>query len=118
MNENPNKTINVNGKEVEINNQKFNLVTNPNASFEDYGWNEEYVEDLLFVSQYEPNHEWMSDPDVLNDLGVVYEDAVGVECDMEKAIMYYKMAAEGNHDLARSNLADIYRKGKKGGLSV
>jgi len=114
MKENPKKTIKVNGKAVEINDQEFKLVTNPDASFEDYGWNLDYVEDMLYVAEFEPEHEWMSDPDVLNDIAIVYDEGIGVETDMEKAIKYFKMAIALNNDLARSNLADIYRKGKNG----
>ena len=105
------ETIIVNGENVEINNQKFKLVTNPNASFEDYDWTEEFVEDMLYVAEYEPDHEWMSDPEILNNLGIIYNDGVGVEHDMQKAIMYFERAIALDDDLARSNLADIYRKG-------
>lgn len=110
------KIIKVKGKEVEINDQYFVLVTNPNASFEDYGWDEGYVEELLYIAKYEPDDEWMSDGEVLNNLGIIYSEAVGVELNMQKAIMYYEKAATLGNDLARSNLADIYRKGMNGVL--
>ncbi len=108
------KNIKVDGEEVTVNCQEFRLVTDPDASFKDYGWTAEFVEDMLYVAEYEPEHEWMSDNEILNNLGIVYSDAVGVEQDMEKAIMYYEKAAALDDDLARSNLADIYRKGVGG----
>lgn len=97
-----------------VNRVKFILTTNPNATFEDYGWTEEFVEEMLYVAEYEPDHEWMNDSEILNNLGIIFSDAVGVERDMQKAIMYYEKAIELDDDLARSNLADIYRKGTGG----
>ena len=49
-----------NNKELsaDVNRCKFVLVTNPNASFEDYGWTEEFVEDMLYIEANEPDHEW------------------------------------------------------------
>lgn len=108
------KKINVNGKNVDVNDQDFTLVTDPNASFEDYGWDINFVEDMLDVAENEPDDPWMSDPEILNNLGIIFGDAVGVERDMQKAIMYYEKAVALDYDLARSNLADIYRKGLYG----
>lgn len=108
------KTICVNGKKVEINSQYYVLVTDPNASFEDYGWDKNYMEWLLEVDLGEQDSEWLSDSEALNDLGVLFGVAVGVERNMQKSVMYYEMAASLNNDLARSNLADIYRKGSYG----
>ena len=105
-----------NNKELgsDVNRCKFLLTTNPNASFEDYGWTEEFVEDMLYIEANEPDHEWMSDPEILNNLGIVYCNGVGTDINMERAIMYYAKAAELGDDLAKSNLADIYRKGTNG----
>ncbi|MCQ2258260.1 MAG: sel1 repeat family protein [Bacteroidaceae bacterium] len=108
------KNMKVNGEDVPVNRQEFRLVTNPDVSFEDYGWTKEFVEDMLCVAENEPEHEWMSDHEILNNLGIVYSEAVGVEQDMEKAIMYFEKAIALDDDLARSNLADIYRKGVGG----
>lgn len=105
------KTIIVNGENVDVNNQKFKLVTDPNASFEDYGWTAEFVEDMLDIAENDPDHEWMSDHEFLNNLGIIYNDGIGVERDMQKAVLYFERAVALDDDLARSNLADIYRKG-------
>lgn len=108
------KNMKVNGEDVPVNRQEFRLVTNPDVSFEDCGWTKEFVEEMLCVAENEPEHEWMSDHEILNNLGIVYSEAVGVEQDMEKAIMYFEKAIALDDDLARSNLADIYRKGVSG----
>lgn len=52
-----NDSIIVNGEEVSVNRQEFKLVTDPNASFEEYGWTEEFVEEMLDVAENEPDHE-------------------------------------------------------------
>ena len=98
----------------DVNRCKFVLVTNPNANFEDYGWTEDYVEDLLYIEANEPDNDCMSDPEVLNNIGIIFCDGVGTDIDMERSIKYYTKAAELGDDLAKSNLADIYRKGKNG----
>lgn len=98
----------------DVNRRKFVLVTNPNAKAEDYGWTEDYVEDLLYIEFNEPDNECMSDAETLNNLGIIYSDGVGAEVDMQRAIKYFGMAAELGDDLAKSNLADIYRKGTNG----
>lgn len=100
--------------DTNVNKQKFILVTNPDASFEDYGWTKEYVETLLYIERFEPDNECMTDPGALNDLGIMFGDGIGTEVDMERAIKYYGLAATLGDDLAKSNLADIYRKGTNG----
>lgn len=97
-----------------INRQKFNLVAEADPSWEDYGWTREFLEEMLYVEAYEPDHEWMKDHEILNNLGIIFSEAIGVRQDMEKAIKYYTRAIALDDDLARSNLADIYRKGTGG----
>lgn len=100
---------------AEVNYQHFNLVVDPDNPFEDYGWSEDDIRYMLYIEAHELDDEdWQNDGDLFNDLGILYNDAVGVERDMQKAIKYYERAAELDNDLARSNLADIYRKGVGG----
>lgn len=82
---NTENTINVNGKEFAVNNQHFVLVTNPNASFEDYGWTREEVEYLLFTAEYS-SADLQEDNIAYNSLGIIFTEAVGVDLDMEKGI--------------------------------
>lgn len=98
---------------AEVNYQQFNLVVDPDNPFEDYGWSEEDIEDMLWIEENELEL-WQEDSDLFNNLGILYSDAVGVKRDMEKAIKYYERAIELDDDLARSNLGDIYRKGVGG----
>lgn len=98
----------------DVNRCHFVLVTHSNAKPEDYGWTKEFVDDMLYIEANEPEHEWMSDHEILNNLGILFCDGVGTNIDMERAIKYYGKAAEMGDDLAKSNLADIYRKGKNG----
>ena len=102
-----------NNNQVLVNMQDFKLVTNPNASFEDYGWTPRFVDELLEMAADEEEQEWLEAED-LNDLGIIYSESIGVDRDMQKAIMFYERAVELDDDLARSNLADIYRKGMNG----
>ena len=100
---------------VEVNNQDFNLVVDPNASLEDYGWTKEDVKNMLYIEEYELEVEDVkNDSEFFNNLGILYCDAVGVERNMEKAVKYFEHAVSLDDDLARSNLADIYRKGMWG----
>ena len=98
---------------AEVNYQQFNLVVDPDNPFEDYGWSEEDIEDMLWIEENELEL-WQEDSDLFNNLGILYSDAVGVKRDMEKAIKYYERAIELDDDLARSNLGDIYKKGVGG----
>lgn len=100
--------------DTNVNKQKFVLVTNSDASLEDYGWTKEYVEDLLYIERFEPDNECMTDPGTLNNLGIMFSDGIGTKVDMERAIKYYSLAVNFGDDLAKSNLADIYRKGTNG----
>lgn len=98
----------------DVNRCEFNLVTNPNASLDEYGFTEDYVYDLLYIANFEPDNECMSDSDVLNNLGIIYNDGLCTDVDMDKAIEYYQKAVDLGDDLAKSNLADIFRKGTNG----
>lgn len=98
-----------------VNKEEFILVTNPNASYEDYGWTKEYVEHLLYIEHFKPSSNCMkNDAEVLNNLGIMFCDGIGTKVDMKRAIKYYSLAAALGNDLAKSNLADIYRKGING----
>lgn len=108
------KKVKVKGEEFSLNNQRFNLVTNPNATCEHFGYDPELVEDWLYIADHESDGEWMRDSDFLNDIGIIYENGICTQRDMHKAIHFYERAVALDNDLARSNLADIYRKGTHG----
>lgn len=49
---------------------------------------------------------------VLNDLGTIYQEGIGVERDGQKAEYWFKQAyLQGDHLYAPTNLGDLYRKG-------
>ena len=56
----------------------------------------------------------MRDPEILNNLGIVFTEGVCVDIDMERGIKYFEKAIMMDDDLARINLADIYREGRNG----
>lgn len=49
---------------------------------------------------------------VMNDIGTIYQEGIGVDIDGEKAIFWYEQAIlHGDLLYAASNLGDLYRKG-------
>lgn len=100
--------------DIPKNYQKFVLVQSPHAISKDYGYEEENVIYLLNLIKYEPNNEKLEDDDIQNDLGCFFNDGVCVERNIELAKYWFAKSADQGNDLARSNLADIYRKGTDG----
>lgn len=107
------KTIEHDGMRVKVNDQSFIQKTVHN-SLEDYGWDEEFLDNMLYVAEEEPKHEWMRDPEILNNLGIVFTEGVCVDIDMERGIKYYEKAIMMDDDLARLNLGNIYLIGMNG----
>lgn len=108
---------NVNGIEVPVSKEKYVLNQGRHLPLEDYGWTPEFYDEMIRIAEEEPDHEWMSDGDILNNLGIIYSDGVETDIDMDKAIKYFEKAIHCGNNLARCNLADIYRKGI-GGVPV
>ena len=98
-------------EEPYVNKEKFILVNHPSTSAEEYGWTHEYVKELVETDEAELP---FLDGGELNNLGIIYSEGVDVAVNMDLAIKYFTMAIEWDNDLARSNLADIYRKGTNG----
>ena len=65
-----------------------------------------------FILDYSSNLEM--DADLMNSIGTFFEDGVCVKPDINAAVFWYEQAIEFGNDLARSNLADILRKGCQG----
>lgn len=106
--------ININGQNIPVNHQQFRLVLDPNPTIEDYGFSLLYVEELVYAMVMKPDSDVMRDPEHLNNLGIIFGNGLGVERNMDMAITMYERAIIFDNDLARSNLADIYRKGTNG----
>jgi len=102
----------VNIEMVPVNRRKFILSNSPIP--EDRGYTYEQVREMLeYVAENDDADEFY-DPDFVNDIGTFFEDGVGVEKDIDQAVYWYERAVELGDDLAKSNLADILRKGSQG----
>lgn len=97
---------------IPVNYQHFILTYSNNPA--DYGWERD---DVIYVLQCikDGNLEELDMDDALmNDIGTFFEGGVCVEPNIEAAVYWYEQAIENGNDLARSNLADILRKGSQG----
>lgn len=83
-------------------------------NYEDAGFDKEYVEWLLDLLKNHPNYKALTEADVQNDIGIIFESGIMVKKDIHKAVYWYERAAKQGDDLAMSNLADILRKGSQG----
>ncbi len=97
---------------IPVNRRKFILTNTPIP--EDHGYSYQQVRDMLAtVAEFE-DHDDFYDPDFTNDIGTFFEDGVAIEKDIDQAVYWYERAIDLGSDLARSNLADILRKGTQG----
>ena len=97
---------------VPVNHRTFFLSNT--AIPEDYGYSRQQVEDMLKIVQENEDHPAFYDPDFTNSIGIFFEAGMGVEKDIEQAVYWYERSVELGDDLAKSNLADVLRKGTQG----
>ena len=100
---------------IPVNYRYFVLTYSSNP--EDHGWKREDVEYVLNCiknDELDPSEFSCDESDLYNSIGTFFDDGVCVAPNMEVAIYWYERAIELDNDLARSNLADILRKGSKG----
>lgn len=100
---------------IPVNYRKFILTYSSNP--EDHGWKREDVEYVLKCIQndtLDPSEFSSSEGDLYNSIGTFFDDGVCVIPDVNVAVFWYEKAVELDNDLARSNLADILRKGSHG----
>ena len=100
---------------IPVNYRQFILTYSNNP--EDHGWKREDVEYILNCiknDELDPLEFSCDESDLYNSIGTFFDDGVCVESNMEVAVYWYERAIELDNDLARSNLADILRKGSKG----
>lgn len=95
-----------------INYQRFILDSSSNP--ENKGWAREDVLHILKCIQEGHIEELEMDDNMMNDIGTFFEDGVCVKSNIEMAVYWYEQAIENGNDLARSNLADVLRKGTLG----
>ena len=100
---------------IPVNYRQFILTYSSNP--EDHGWKREDVEYILNCiknDELDPLEFSCDESDLYNSIGTFFDDGVCVEPNMEVAVYWYERAIKLDNDLARSNLADILRKGSKG----
>lgn len=97
---------------VPVNRRKFFLTNTSNP--EDHGFSREQVEDMLDIVANYDEHEAFNNPDFVNSIGTFFEDGVCIEKNIEQAVYWYERAVALGDDLAKSNLADVLRKGTLG----
>lgn len=109
------KILNIgNGKSIKIPVNYQNFILTYSSNPEDYGWKREEVEFVLKCIK-DGNLEALDmDHNLMDDIGCFFEGGVCVEPNIEAAVFWYEQAIEFGSDLARSNLADVLRKGTQG----
>ena len=94
------------------NNQRFILCYSDEA--EDWGWTKEYVEDVLELINNNPDSVELKDANLQNDIGCMFDNGLFGQKNVVEAVKWFEKAAAQGNDLAKSNLADILRKGTNG----
>lgn len=97
---------------IPINHQHFILDYSSNP--ENKGWAREDVIHILESVKEGRLEELNMDANMMNNIGTFFEDGVCTRPDIYAAVFWYEQAIEWGNDLARSNLADILRKGTQG----
>lgn len=97
---------------IPVNYQHF--ILDYSNSPEGHGWNRDDVIYILQCIKEGHVEDLDMDDNLMNDIGTFFEDGVCVQPNIEAAVYWYEQAIENGNDLARSNLADILRKGSQG----
>lgn len=97
---------------VPVNHRDF--VLSYSSTPEDSGYDQDEVLEMLAIVAENDDHECFYDEDFVNDIGCFFENGVCVPKNIEKAAYWYERAVKLGSDLAKSNLADILRKGTQG----
>lgn len=97
---------------IPVDYQQFHI--DYSSSPKGHGWNQEDVIHIL-ICVMKGNLEALDmDANLMNDIGTFFEDGVCVPPNIYAAVYWYEQAIEFGNDLAKSNLADILRKGSQG----
>ncbi len=109
------KTIQLdNGKTITVPVNYQNFILSYGSDPEEHGYDKDDVIEILKCVQEGRLEDLNLDGNLMNDIGTFFDDGVCVKSDIEKAVFWYEKAIEDDNDLARSNLADVLRKGSKG----
>lgn len=100
-------------KSIPVNLRDFILSYSDNP--EDHGWNrDDVIEILTYIKEGREDELNLEDSNLVNDIGTFFDDGVCTPADIYKAVVWYERAVAMGNDLAKSNLADILRKGQSG----
>ena len=94
-----------------------NFILSFTSDPEEHGWKREDVEYILECIKndtLDPSEFSCSEDDLYDSIGTFFDDGVCVKPDVNAAVYWYERAIAMDNDLARSNLADILRKGSQG----
>ena len=94
-----------------------NFILSFTSDPEEHGWKREDVEYILECIKndtLDPSEFSCSEDDLYDSIGTFFDDGVCVKPDVNAAVYWYERAIAMDNDLARSNLADILRKGSHG----
>lgn len=101
-----------NPENIPVRHRTFLLTNSSNP--EDYGYHKEQIHDMLDILKENAHHPAFDDPEYTNEIGCFFEGGVCIEKDIYRAVYWYERSASLGNDLAKSNLADILRKGSQG----
>jgi len=102
------------GREINIPVNYQHFILSYSSDPESHGYDKEEVEHILECIRDGHLEDLDMDDVLMNDIGTFFEDGVCVKPDINIAVYWYRLAIENGNDLARSNLADILRKGSQG----
>ena len=102
------------GKNIKIPVNYQHFILDYSSNPENKGWYKEDVIHILECVKEDRLEELEMDADLMNSIGTFFEDGVCVKPDINAAVFWYEQAIEFGNDLARSNFADILRKGSQG----
>ena len=102
------------GRSIKIPVNYQNFILTDSKSPEEHGWEREDVIYILKCIKDGNLEELDMTDELMNDIGIFFEEGVCVKPDINAAVYWYEQAVENGNDLARSNLADILRKGSQG----
>jgi TPR repeat protein len=109
------KTLNIgNGRTIEIPCNYQDFILDYSGTPEGSGWKKEDVLYILECVKENRLEELDLDAELMNSIGCFFDDGICVKPDVNVAVYWYEQAIKEGDDLARSNLADILRKGSQG----
>ena len=102
------------GRTVDVPTEYTDFVLTYSSNPEEYGYTQAEVEEILKCLKEDRLEDRELDCETMHDIGAFFENGVCVKPDIKAAVYWYELAVECGSDLAKSDLADILRKGSQG----